>query len=1019
MAHPTWPLRRDERANLAVWIVGLLRLMLRLPPHHIPRPRITDRCNGYQVIVVEAAAGYGKSVLAAELVDVWRSIAIGVQLEHGGVDASLLAARLHEAARRSGFTDAGVASATSQGPVGALDAMIAALAGECCTFVIDDAHNAREDAANLIEHLATQLEGAQRLVVLGRQLPKGSSRLRRAEFLQLTAADLALIPAETLVLCRSGFGLEASPEAAEVLDRATQGWTAATVLAAARAVRTGQSVAAVAEAATGPGHPGGAVAAILEEALLALGPSGRPLLAQIARLPLLDADLVAVVARDEEFFDRARQVGLPFAPARGQWWDLPGPVRDYLAGLAPRDADTMLAAAEEYRRRGELWSALELLLASGEAKEAASVMATIPPAVEETLDTMELRARFEQFPDPAVDDHPEILVLLARRLGHAGLYSLCCELLGRARDIARARGDEVLDRAARAEMVKVRFLAEMKYARAEEEAREVLARSSPEERLTRARANEFLGFALCRRVDSAGRLDEAALDEADDCLARASAIYRDLGMRSAASFVAVDRAVHIDFPRGRVAGAKEGIEQALVMVADRPRARGFVMVWRELFAAELGDDELCRSSAAEVFQVAEQIKSPFLAAQGHWKLAVLASYREDGESALHHLRETELLRGAWWGLLSGEFLAEAADLLDRVGYEALALEYLARARDEPGDAGHLVALAEAAIEARHGDPVLAERRLVALAQQRLDAREQWRVTLLRGFAAYRRGGHDQAGALAARACEQAAQLGLWQAPLLRERVVTEQLLGLATATGQPAVLALKATALPMFVAVLGRFELTVAGRSVSLVPGQEARLLKFVAASGGQVHSEQAIEALWPEAGRAEGRNRLRTVLHRLRLGAGEVLARSGETLVLGTGLRVDLAEFLAEAERAQALAATDPALGAAVANGAIARYRGDVLPEERYEDWAEKPRRSARSVMLGLLDLCAKSGGRPRRPRRLAPRRGEVDRARPLRRQALPPGRFGSRGRGAPLGSIIGRRAGQIGPRRTRIVPT
>ena len=70
--------------------------------------------------------------------------------------------------------------------------------------------------------------------------------------------------------------------------------------------------------------------------------------------------------------------------------------------------------------------------------------------------------------------------------------------------------------------------------------------------------------------------------------------------------------------------------------------------------------------------------------------------------------------------------------------------------------------------------------------------------------------------------------------------------------------------LPVALTVLGRFELTVAGRSVALRPGQEVQLLKLVAVSGGQLHVEQAMETLWPEAGRAEGRNRLRTVLNRL-----------------------------------------------------------------------------------------------------------------------------------------------------------
>ena len=76
--------------------------MGRLPSHHVPRPRLTDQCRGEDVVVVvvEAAAGYGKSVLAAELVEVWGSVGVEALLEEGGVSAELLAARLRAAVSR-------------------------------------------------------------------------------------------------------------------------------------------------------------------------------------------------------------------------------------------------------------------------------------------------------------------------------------------------------------------------------------------------------------------------------------------------------------------------------------------------------------------------------------------------------------------------------------------------------------------------------------------------------------------------------------------------------------------------------------------------------------------------------------------------------------------------------------------------------------------------------------------------------------------------------------------------------
>ncbi len=205
---------------------------------------------------------------------------------------------------------------------------------------------------------------------------------------------------------------------------------------------------------------------------------------------------------------------------------------------------------------------------------------------------------------------------------------------------------------------------------------------------------------------------------------------------------------------------------------------------------------------------------------------------------VRHARQAEAQRGEWWSAEGAEFLAEAADCLDRVWSAALAAECLERAQREPQKAAALIAMADCALLARHGDPQLALARLSAVHRHGIAPREYWRVTLLRAYAAFRLG-DDRAGALAAQAFEEAATLGQPQVPMLRERELTEALLGLAADTGLPAARALETASLPIAVSVLGRFELTRGGRSVTLGGGQEVRLLKLVAASGGRVHVEQ------------------------------------------------------------------------------------------------------------------------------------------------------------------------------------
>ncbi|HMK98246.1 MAG TPA: hypothetical protein VK425_11915, partial [Acidimicrobiales bacterium] len=679
--------------------------MYRLPPHHVSRPRLTGRCADHQVVVVEAAAGYGKTVFGAELVDSWRTVGIEVQLDYGAVPALLLTARLRAAVQRAGFSDAAAAgSIAGEDAIGTVDALLDALAQESCAFVVDDAHNAAPDAAQLLDYLASGLRGAQRLIVLARQLPKGASRLRRAEYLHLSSADLALRPDETLRVCQR-FGLNVSLMAAQAVDLATGGWTAAAVLAAARAARTGEAIGSVVEVAASR-EISGAVVAILDEAVVALGPFDKPLLAQVARLPLLDADVVGAATGDQRFFERALKAGIPFTPSRGPWWDLPGPVRDHLVTFAPPSTQAMRNAAREYNRREELGAAIQLLVASGDANEAAAVLGGTAPEAAEAMDVAEVRAVFDQLPVEVVEARPEVLLVVAYCLRAADRFEPSFALAERARDIATQRGDAALERAASVLLLH-KYILTFDKAAVETAAREVLSAAGPGEDLTRARAYHLLGYALGWKLDSTGRRDEAALAEAVECFTRASNLFRSLGMRSMVTRVALLWAMLIEFPRGQAAAALNRLNEALPMVADRPRRWAYIMNMRAWVAADSGLDDVCRSSVDEVLRFAELQNDENMRAAGHWRLATISSYRADADATLYHLRQAEAHKDTWWEPASGDFLAEAADLLDRVGHVALAREYLARVKAEPKDAGHLVALSEAAMEARHGDPVLA------------------------------------------------------------------------------------------------------------------------------------------------------------------------------------------------------------------------------------------------------------------------------------------------------------------------
>lgn len=925
---------------------------------------------------MEAAAGFGKSVLGQELAATWGAVPITVQLERTEVSAALFIARLRAAVAAAGYTDAAaVAVESGEDAVGALDAMLSALAAERCAFIVDDAHEAAPDAAALLGRMAGGLSPSQRLVVLGRRLPVGAAGILGVGHVALDGSDLSLTDEETREVCREGFHLDAPLEVAGALRRATGGWTAATVFSASRVARTGTPVEELVPTTPSRGDDADAIVRILGDAIASMGPDAAHSLAQLARLPLLNADVVDRALGTQGLFAMALARGVPFTPTGTGWWELPNVARERLVALAPADPEVLRRAADVYARHHEVRAAIDLLVIAGQHRAAAGVLADAP-YVTEVMDVVEIMDLLESLPDEALDEHPMGLIHASRSLRVAARFDESNALLDRVRHLAELAGDAALGRAARAERAHD-HLRLTEQAEAQVVAREVLAAAGPNEVLTRTRALGALGMSLCWQLDASGRRrDEQALEEASSAFARATRLYRELSMPVAAAATIPYWAVSIEFARGRASRALEMLEEAVAEAAGSPRRWAYVHLFRALVAVDLGLDDKCTDSVDEALRVATQLGSDLLFGLSYWRLGILNSYRGDADATLSSVRRAEAHRGTWWGPASGDFLAEAADLLDRVGLATIAREYLERVRAEPKDAGHLVAMAAGALEARHGDPERAVELLAAAADTRIDPREQWRVTLLTAYARYRSGEHREAGSLAARAFEQAAALDQPQLPLIKESAVTSELLGLALETGQPAAHALEVASVPRRLALLGRFELRSGGRLVPLGTGQEARLLKLVALRG-RLHAEVAITKLWPDVDPDTGRNRLRTVLNRLRSMAGDVVVRDGESLALAADVHVDLDGMRKDADRARALAASEPRLAASVARGAVARYLGELLPDDRYEDWVDAPREHARRIALELLEQCADEAttrGDLDEVRRLVQRSIEVD---------------------------------------------
>jgi DNA-binding SARP family transcriptional activator len=176
------------------------------------------------------------------------------------------------------------------------------------------------------------------------------------------------------------------------------------------------------------------------------------------------------------------------------------------------------------------------------------------------------------------------------------------------------------------------------------------------------------------------------------------------------------------------------------------------------------------------------------------------------------------------------------------------------------------------------------------------------------------------------------------------------------------------------VEVLGRFRMTVDGRSVDLdgVKPRARALLRLLALNApAPVHREVLQEALWPDSDRATGMRSLQVAVSSLRshlatvpnIDGGDLVDRRGDAYRLAApdGC-VDLRRF----ERAVAEARAAQRNGA---EGQLARalrisldlYHGDVLPEDGPAEWVvarrEQVRLEALEAAVGLAELSLAAG--------------------------------------------------------------
>jgi DNA-binding SARP family transcriptional activator/pimeloyl-ACP methyl ester carboxylesterase len=154
------------------------------------------------------------------------------------------------------------------------------------------------------------------------------------------------------------------------------------------------------------------------------------------------------------------------------------------------------------------------------------------------------------------------------------------------------------------------------------------------------------------------------------------------------------------------------------------------------------------------------------------------------------------------------------------------------------------------------------------------------------------------------------------------------------------------------VRLLGAFEVRVDGRTVPAEVWRHRRaaeLVKLLAlAPRHRLHREQVIDTLWPELSPDAGAANLRKAAHHARraLGAADAVVLRGEHVALAPDAEVDVDATGFERAADEALGAGDPDVCAEIAG----LYRGELLPDDRFEVWADERRGRLRDLYLRLL---------------------------------------------------------------------
>ncbi|MGH7563343.1 MAG: tetratricopeptide repeat protein [Gemmatimonadota bacterium] len=873
-------------------------------------------------------------------------------------------------------------------------------------------------SARLVEALCRHAPERLHLVLCSRsELPFPIERLRgRGEVLEIDPSSLAFTWAETRRLFRSVLGEDGS-ELASPIHELTAGWPAAIRLAleTLRAAGTDRRT----EVLDRLSRPEGPIFAYLAgEVFRREPPAVRELLRRVAPFDRFTADLcqdLGVLDTSGTLASLIRR-GLFVQPQGGAegWFVLHGLVREFVLQSWPLEKSELeelhRRAAEWFERRGYVVEALHSLAAGAGPAEVAQLLTErgeeilargavdgilrlaepIPhdlrsPRLEEILgEAWAVRgdpARVEECFARAAGESGNLPPGLAWRIGlmhhEHGEHERALEVYARGRIDGTRPADEAVLLAATATTHLLMGLVDTGRELASRAL--ALAEASEEERALAAvhaalmieasgrgslAADRHYGVALAAaegagdvllairlRTNRASQLDDLgayreALEELEVAIRQA-----ELSGYTERLALALNNRGWTRFHLGRLEEAIEDLQRAKALYRSAGSSRvGWPLMNLGAVYRERGDLALARAALEEALELAERSDDVQGLVATRANLARLLAAEEPDQAI--RLAEDGIAAGRSWGVAEATIAAGWVMLATgrREAAAALAEEAACEARAHRAPAGLAEALELAAVSFS-----------VPNLERLEEARSIW---------------HEIENPLGEAHCELAlARLASGAGSHVQVERAERRLRGLGVrleaASGAAGLLAFlpQGEQPPVAIRTLGGFRVLREGEPAAASEWQSKKardLLKILLGRRGRpVPREALMEALWPEEDPGPLARRLavalataRSVLDPDRRHPTDhfIAAEDSALWVDLEHLSVDVEEFLTEAEVGLSLLQEgQEAEAESVLDSAEARYTGDFLEEDAYEEWATALREEARSTYIAVARALAR----------------------------------------------------------------